>query len=213
MFGEPDQRGVFEPSGPLYASSAMGRTHPRLRRAARMRERMEPLERRPSRALSGVAGTDARVLLLGLEQLADDTWAVLAAAGIALARVADTADAVRALTAQEEAQVVIVDARRGPGLTAAVRARRELSATHIIVCVALDSRHELRAALDAGADDVMRVPFSRGSCRLRCSCRRGWPPSVRSASRRVRHSAACSRSCERDRPTCAILRRGSTPPS
>ena len=27
------------------------------------------------------------------------------------------------------------------------------------MCVALDSPRELRAALDAGADDVMRVPF------------------------------------------------------
>ena len=30
---------------------------------------------------------------------------------------------------------------------------------HIVLCAALDSRRELRDALDAGADDVMRVPF------------------------------------------------------
>ena len=54
---------------------------------------------------------------------------------------------------------MIADARSGPALTATVRARRELASAHVIVCVALDSPVELRAALDAGADDVMRVPF------------------------------------------------------
>jgi CheY-like chemotaxis protein len=98
------------------------------------------------------------VLLIGLEQVSDDCWAVLAAAGISLFRVADASGAVRALT-EHEAQVVIADARSGRALTAAVRARRDRSAAHIIVCVALYSPHELRAALDAGADDVMRVPF------------------------------------------------------
>ena len=30
---------------------------------------------------------------------------------------------------------------------------------HVVVCADLDSPHELRDALDAGADDVMRIPF------------------------------------------------------
>ena len=41
----------------------------------------------------------------------------------------------------------------------AVRAQPEMAAIHVVVAAALDSPHELRAALDAGADDVMRVPF------------------------------------------------------
>lgn len=136
----------------------MGHTYPSLRRPARLRGRLEPLDRHPARALSGVVGGEASVLLLGLNELSDDCWAVLAAAGIGLVRVADVAGVVRALTDQS-AQVVIADARRAPALTSAVRARRELSSAHIIVCVGLDSPRELRAALDAGADDVMRVPF------------------------------------------------------
>ena len=56
-------------------------------------------------------------------------------------------------------QVVIAGADHGRALTAAVRASRELASAHIVVCAALDSPDELRAALDAGADDVMRVPF------------------------------------------------------
>ena len=41
----------------------------------------------------------------------------------------------------------------------AARALPELAAVHVVVCVDLDSPDELRAALDAGADDVMRIPF------------------------------------------------------
>jgi PAS domain S-box-containing protein len=108
--------------------------------------------------LEGVAGEGASVLLLGLEELGDECWSVLAAAGIRLARAANTSEAVRALTDQA-AEVVIADARHGPPLAAAVRARRELACAHIVVCAALDSPHELRDALDAGADDVMRIPF------------------------------------------------------
>ena len=136
----------------------MARTRGTLRRPDRRRERSVGVDRRRARALTGVAGGGASVLLLGLEELADECWAVLAAAGISLVRVADAADAARALT-EQAAQVVIADARGGPALAAMVRSRRELAATHVIVCVAFDSARELRAALDAGADDVMRIPF------------------------------------------------------
>jgi PAS domain S-box-containing protein len=98
------------------------------------------------------------VVLLGLEGLPDERFAVLVTEGIRLLRVTDPAAAVRALTDQR-AQVVLADARQGPALTAAVRARRDLASVHVIVCVGLDSPQDLRAALDAGADDVMRVPF------------------------------------------------------
>jgi DNA-binding response OmpR family regulator len=107
--------------------------------------------------LESVAGTDANVLLLGLERLGEECWAVLRDAGVRLARVGRVAAAMRALT--DQADVVIADARQGPVLAAAVRARQELASAHIVVCAALDSPHELRAALDAGADDVIRIPF------------------------------------------------------
>jgi PAS domain S-box-containing protein len=115
-------------------------------------------DRRPAKLLQGAAGEDASVLLLGLEDLPDECWTVLAAAGIGLARVASASHAIRALSVGA-AEVVIADARKGPALAAAVRARRDLASAHIVVCAALDSPHELREALDAGADDVMRIPF------------------------------------------------------
>jgi PAS domain S-box-containing protein len=105
-----------------------------------------------------VAGDGATVLLLGLEELGDDCWAVLAAARVELVRVPDVTAAVRALT-DGAAQVIISDARHGRALTAAVRRRRGLASVHVVLCAALDSPRELRDALDAGADDVMRVPF------------------------------------------------------
>ncbi len=97
-------------------------------------------------------------MLLGLEELAEDAWTVLAVARLRLLRVAKTAAAVR-LVADGAAQIVVADAQQGPSLIAAVRARPELAGTHVVVCVDLDSPHELRAALDSGADDVMRIPF------------------------------------------------------
>ena len=54
---------------------------------------------------------------------------------------------------------MFADARQGPALAAAVRAGGDLASTHIVVCTARDSPDELREALDAGADDVMRIPF------------------------------------------------------
>jgi PAS domain S-box-containing protein len=98
------------------------------------------------------------VLLVGLEDLDDTCWTVLEAARVRLVRAADVADAVTTM-ADQAAQVVITDTRHGPALIAATRRRPELASTHIVLCAALDSPHELRDALDAGADDVMRVPF------------------------------------------------------
>src|SRR5829696_1578857 len=136
----------------------MARTRGITRRPRHMRERGASLDWRPARVLEGVAGEGASVLVLGLEELGDESWAVLAAAGVNLARVASASDAVRALT-DDAAEVVIADARQGAALAAAVRARHELASAHIVICAALDSPHELREALAAGADDVMRFPF------------------------------------------------------
>ena len=66
--------------------------------------------------------------------------------------------ALRALT-DRPVPVVIAGARWACELTTAVRNRRELASVHIVVGAALDSPRELREALDAGADDVIRVPF------------------------------------------------------
>jgi PAS domain S-box-containing protein len=100
--------------------------------------------------------TEASVVLLGMEELGDASWEVLAAAGVRLVRVADVASALQALD-DRAAQVVIVEARRARALTDALHAR--LDPAHVVVCASLDSPRELRDALDAGADDVMRVPF------------------------------------------------------
>ena len=106
----------------------------------------------------GLVGEDGSVLLLGLEELDDACWAVLVEAGVRLERVMDVAGALRALTNRPVA-VVIAGARWAGELTAAVRGRRELAEVHIVVAAALDSRRELREALDTGADDVIRLPF------------------------------------------------------
>jgi PAS domain S-box-containing protein len=111
------------------------------------------------RAVQALEDEDgASVLLLGLDDVDDQAWQVLTAAGLRLVRVPGVAAAVSALT-DPDAQVVIADADHGPGLVAALRSRPELAATHVVLCAALGSADELRAALDAGADDVMRVPF------------------------------------------------------
>jgi PAS domain S-box-containing protein len=127
-------------------------------RPRRPRQRAGALDPRPVSAFEPVAGETATVLLLGLEELGDAYWAVLAAMGVRLIRVADIGGVQRALSAQA-AQVVIVDARRGRALTDALRGRPQVASTHVVVCAALDSPHELREALQAGGDDVMRVPF------------------------------------------------------
>jgi PAS domain S-box-containing protein len=112
----------------------------------------------PASALEGLGAEGASVLLLGLEELDDACWAVLVQAGVRLERVADVPGALRALT-NRTVPVVIAGARWAGELIAAVRGRRELAEVHVVVGAALDSPLELRHALDAGADDVIQVPF------------------------------------------------------
>jgi PAS domain S-box-containing protein len=112
----------------------------------------------PASALEGLVAEGASVLLLGLEELDDACWAVLVEAGVALERVVDVAGALSALT-NRPVPIVIAGARWASELTAAVRGRRDLASVHIVVGAALDSPRGLREALDAGADDVIRVPF------------------------------------------------------
>ena len=95
---------------------------------------------------------------MGHELMDDASTAIISAAGGAVVRARDAAEALRVLIDQP-AEVVIADSRNGPELTAEVRSRRDLAAMHIIICAPLNSPHKLRVAFDAGADDVMRVPF------------------------------------------------------
>lgn len=112
----------------------------------------------PASALEGLVAEGASVLLVGLEDLDDACWGVMVEAGVQLERVADVPGALRALT-NGPVPAVIAGARWASELTAAVRGRRELAEVHIVVAAALDSPRELRDALDAGADDVIGVPF------------------------------------------------------
>jgi PAS domain S-box-containing protein len=112
----------------------------------------------PARALEAAASDGPTVLLLGLSDLRDESWAVLVQAGIRLEAVGTIDAALRALSDRDVA-VVISCARRARAMTASLRSRREWAATHIVVAAALDSPAEIREALDAGADDVMGVPF------------------------------------------------------
>ena len=111
-------------------------------------------------ALAMVVGGGAGVVVLGLARCADDCWTVLARSAVAVHRVHDVAEAVRTLS-ETAAQVVITEADLARPLIAAVRGRQDLATAHVVVCTALDAPQELREALDAGADDVMRVPFER----------------------------------------------------
>jgi PAS domain S-box-containing protein len=98
------------------------------------------------------------VLTLGLDELGEASWSILTAAGVGRERVDSVAAAVQALGDPAET-VVIANAGVGAPLIAQLRARPALAAAHVVLCAALESPGELRAALDAGADDVMRIPF------------------------------------------------------
>ena len=111
-----------------------------------------------STALDGLIRKGDSVLILGLEEAGEDAWSVLEDSGLRLLRAADAAAAI-AVIANGAAQIVVADSRLGPGLIEAVRRRAELAAVHVLICAHLDSPHELRQALDCGADDVMRIPF------------------------------------------------------
>jgi PAS domain S-box-containing protein len=113
---------------------------------------------RAVRALADVAGDGARLVMLGLDELGALSRSVLAGAGVEVVRVSDVEGAIEALT-HPAAHVVIASAACGQALTRVVRSHPELASAHVVLCAALDSPRELRAALDAGADDVMRVPF------------------------------------------------------
>ena len=75
---------------------------------------------RRSSALDGLVRAGDGVLVLGLEDLADDAWAVLVASGLDVLRVADTAAAIREV-AGGAAQIVVTDARLASGLLGVVR--------------------------------------------------------------------------------------------
>ena len=114
--------------------------------------------RDPARALKDTGVKAARVLIVGLEALHDECWSVLVDGGVRLERAGDVAGALRALSAHP-IPVVIASTPWAASLMPALRRRPELASTHVVVAAALDSPDELRAAIDAGADDVMRVPF------------------------------------------------------
>lgn len=77
-----------------------------------------------ARALRAVASDGPTVLLLGMEDVHDDCWAVLEEAGVQLKRVEDVAGALCALT-EVGAPVVIAGARWARALITEVRGRRE----------------------------------------------------------------------------------------
>src|SRR5688500_7193740 len=112
-------------------------------------------EPRPVSALKDVAGIDAGVVLLGLEAGDDSAWESLAASGLRLLCAADETGAVRTL-AGGGAEVDRAAVARAPALIRSARAAPDLAAAHVVVCA---EAGRLRAVLDAGADDVMRIPF------------------------------------------------------
>jgi PAS domain S-box-containing protein len=112
-------------------------------------------------ALAGAAEEVTSVVLLGLDELDGDAWDVLTTAGIRLVCVGSTGDALDAVR-RHSAQIVIGDGCHGAEMVRELRTRRDLASTHVILCVALDADDQLRGALDAGADDVMRIPFEPG---------------------------------------------------
>ena len=78
--------------------------------------------RPPSSALDGLVREGEGVLLLGLEHVGDDAWAVLSGSGLRLVPVLDTAAAVEAI-AEGAAQIVVTDTHHGLPLIDSVRAR------------------------------------------------------------------------------------------
>ena len=158
--------------------------------------------RNPARALKDTGVKAARVLLVGLEEVHDDCWTVLVDAGVRLEREDDVASALRALTARP-IPVVIAGTPWAESLMPALRRRPELASTHVVVAAALDSPDELRAALDTGADDVMRVPFepevlvARVAAGLRAARLRANEALMRSLVESI-PGALCRGACDRD---------------
>ena len=54
---------------------------------------------------------------------------------------------------------MIADTGHGRPLVGALRGDARLAAVHVVLAAPLESAAQLRAALDVGADDVMRFPF------------------------------------------------------
>jgi PAS domain S-box-containing protein len=118
----------------------------------------EAVTRRAIQALHEAGGAGESVVVLGLDHAGDDAWAVLAAAGVSIVTARDAAEAVDALTTRS-AQVAIAHAEHGRALVGALRQDAGLAAVHVVLAAALESPADLRAALDVGADDVMRLPL------------------------------------------------------
>src|SRR3954454_19390916 len=101
---------------------------------------------RRTSALDGLVREGDGVLVLGLDDVGDAAWELLAAAGLRVQRVGGTAAAV-AKVEDGDAQIVLADPRDGRRLIRAVRERPDLAHLHVVVCVDLDSAHDLREAL------------------------------------------------------------------
>jgi PAS domain S-box-containing protein len=122
-----------------------------------------------------------RVLLLGLDELEEGCRSVLTAADVDLVRVGTVAAAIEALQ-DRAAQVVIASADQSGALTEAVRERREIASTHIVVHGAVEpgvlaARVEagLRAARLRANEALLRslVANIPGAV-YRCSCDEHW---------------------------------------
>ena len=156
LAGTPAVRGGASGSGPVTVVAMPGSGSEVQRAAARRRS--AAVARRAIRALDGVAGGGATVVVVGVGDVGADAWAVLAEAGLSVVAVDDVPEALAAV-ARHSAQVVIADVARGRALVRALRGDPRLAAVHVVLAAPLESAAQLRAALDAGADDVMRIPF------------------------------------------------------
>jgi PAS domain S-box-containing protein len=122
------------------------------------RRRSDAVTRRAIRALHDVARAGESVVVVGFAEIADEAWAVLAAARVSVVAARDVPGALDAL-ATHSAQVVVADAEHGRAVVGALRRDARLAAVHVVLAAPLESPAQLRAALDVGADDVMRFPF------------------------------------------------------
>jgi PAS domain S-box-containing protein len=118
----------------------------------------DAVARRAIGALHEAGGAGETVVVVGFDGVGDEAWAVLAASGVSIVTVREVPAALDALTAHA-AQVAIADAEHGRALVESLRGDTRLAAVHVVLAVTLESAAQLRAALDVGADDVMRLPF------------------------------------------------------
>ena len=189
-------------SGPVTVVAMPGSGSEVQRAAARRRS--DAVARRATRALDGVAGDGATVVVVGVRQVGADAWAVLAEAGLSVVAVDDVPEALRAV-ARHSAQVVIADVPRGRALVRALRRDPRLAAVHVVLAAPLESaaraarrtglgrrrRHahpvRARGARDARRDGGLRAARLRASEALlrslvdnipgalyRCACDLDW---------------------------------------